>query len=150
MIVEDALGARLHLRPRARCVFARGVRNGPRREIVSKRVGSAYWSGNCRNWTKAKNPSCARLALHEKRGVNSGPAESISFRTGQKLQRERLFFAMAADADTTSVDVLGRANSGASGGNCHSWAEGNKLTSGHAAALACTLRSLGPKLSQRR
>jgi hypothetical protein len=52
---------------------------------------------------------------------------------------------MAADADTTSADVLGRANSGASGGNCHSWAEGNKLTSGLAAALACTLRYLGPK-----
>ena len=50
--------------------------------IVLKRVGSAYWSGNCRNWTKA-NPSFTRLALHEKRGVNSSPAESISFRTGQ-------------------------------------------------------------------
>jgi hypothetical protein len=52
---------------------------------------------------------------------------------------------MAADADTTSADVLGRANSGASGRNCHSWAEGNKLAFGLAAALACTLRSLGPK-----
>jgi hypothetical protein len=40
--------------------------------IVSKRLGSAYWSDNCRNWTKAKDPSFARLALHEKRGVNSG------------------------------------------------------------------------------
>jgi hypothetical protein len=38
--------------------------------IVSKRVGSAYWNGNCRNWTRAKNPGFARLALHEKRGVN--------------------------------------------------------------------------------
>ena len=52
---------------------------------------------------------------------------------------------MAADADTISADVLGRANSGVSGGNCHSWAKGNKLTSGPAAALACTLRYLGPK-----
>ena len=52
---------------------------------------------------------------------------------------------MAADADTTSADVLGRANSGASGGNRHSWAKGNKLTSGLAAARAGTLRYLGPK-----
>jgi hypothetical protein len=75
--------------------------------------------------------------------VNSGPAESISFRTGAKPQRERLFFAMAADADTTSADTLGRANSSASGGNCHSWAEGNKLTSGLAAALAQSSDELG-------
>ena len=52
---------------------------------------------------------------------------------------------MAADADIISVYVLGRTNSGAFGGNCHSWAEGNKLTSGLATALACTLRCLGPK-----
>ena len=52
---------------------------------------------------------------------------------------------MAADADTTSADVLGRANSGAFGGNRHSWAKGNKLTSGLAAARAGTLRYLGPK-----
>ena len=39
---------------------------------------------------------------------------------------------MAADADTTSADVLGRANSGAFGGNRHSRAKG-------------TLRYLGPK-----
>ena len=50
---------------------------------------------------------------------------------------------MAADADTTSADVLGRANSGASGGNCHPWAEGNKLTSGLAAALAQSSDELG-------
>ena len=31
--------------------------------IVLKRVGSAYWSGNCRSRTEAKNPSFARLAL---------------------------------------------------------------------------------------
>lgn len=24
--------------------------------IVSKRVGSVYWSGRCRSWTKARNP----------------------------------------------------------------------------------------------
>ena len=35
--------------------------------IVLKRVGSAYWSGNCRSRAEAKNPSFARLALHEKR-----------------------------------------------------------------------------------
>jgi hypothetical protein len=51
---------------------------------------------------------------------------------------------MAADAVTTSANALGRPNSGALGGNCHSWAEGNKLTSGLASALACTLRYLGP------
>jgi hypothetical protein len=52
---------------------------------------------------------------------------------------------VAADADTTSADVLGRANSGASGGNRNSWAKGNKLTSGLAAARAGTLRYLRPK-----
>ena len=51
---------------------------------------------------------------------------------------------MAADADTRSADVLGRPNSGASGGNRHSRAKGNKLTSG-LAARAGTLRYLGPK-----
>ncbi len=50
---------------------------------------------------------------------------------------------MAADADITSVDVLGRTNSGAFGGNCHPWAEGNKLTSGLAAALAQSSDELG-------
>jgi len=28
--------------------------------IVSKRVGSIYWSGRCRNWTKARNPAFQR------------------------------------------------------------------------------------------
>ena len=50
---------------------------------------------------------------------------------------------MAADADTTSAETLGRANSSASGGNCHPWAEGNKLTSGLAAALAQSSDELG-------
>ena len=71
-----------HLRPGRAGVFARACEMGLE-GIVSKRVGSAYWSGDCRNWTKAKNPSFTRLALHEKRGVNSSPAESISSRTGQ-------------------------------------------------------------------
>src|SRR5271165_1127958 len=52
-------------------VFAKACKLGLE-GIVSKRAGSRYWSGNCRNWTKAKNPSFARLALHEKRRVNSG------------------------------------------------------------------------------
>ena len=43
---------------------------------------------------------------------------------------------MAAHADTTSADVLGRASPGASGGNCRSWAEGDKIHAGLAAALA--------------
>jgi hypothetical protein len=81
--------------------------------IFSKRVGSAYWSGNCRNRTKVKNPGFTRLALLEKCGVNSSPAEKHQLSHRAKPQRERLFFAMAAGADTTSADVLGRANSGA-------------------------------------
>ena len=32
---------------------------------------------------EGEEPSFTRIAPHEKRGVNSGPAESISFRTGQ-------------------------------------------------------------------
>ena len=28
--------------------------------IVSKRIGSIYWSGRCRNWTKARNPAFQR------------------------------------------------------------------------------------------
>jgi hypothetical protein len=40
-------------------------------------------SGNCQSRTKVKNPGFATLAFREKRGVNSSPAESISFRTGQ-------------------------------------------------------------------
>ena len=112
--------------------------------IVSKRVGSAYWSGKCRNWTKAKNPSLARLALHEKRARIAARRKASAFAPGKTTARKALL-RLAADADTTSADVLGRANSGASGGNCNSWAEGNKLTSGLAAALACTLRYLGPK-----
>lgn len=28
--------------------------------IVSKRVGSIYWTGRCRNWTKTKNPAFKR------------------------------------------------------------------------------------------
>jgi hypothetical protein len=51
---------------------------------------------------------------------------------------------MAADADTTSADTLGRPNC-ACGGNCHSCAEGKKLMSRLAAALACTLRYRGTK-----
>ena len=43
----------------------------------------AYWSGNCRNWTKTKNPSFARLALQEKRGVNS-----VDVRVGPRQQHE--------------------------------------------------------------
>lgn len=29
--------------------------------IVSKRVGSIYWTGRCRNWTKARNPAFRRV-----------------------------------------------------------------------------------------
>ena len=29
--------------------------------VVSNRIGSAYRSGGCRDWTKARNPSFARL-----------------------------------------------------------------------------------------
>jgi ATP-dependent DNA ligase len=25
--------------------------------VISKRVGSAYWSGRCRTWTKVRNPA---------------------------------------------------------------------------------------------
>ncbi len=28
--------------------------------IVSKRLGSVYWSGPCRNWLKVKNPAFLR------------------------------------------------------------------------------------------
>ena len=28
--------------------------------IISKRAGSIYWSGRCRNWTKARNPAFQR------------------------------------------------------------------------------------------
>lgn len=28
--------------------------------IISKRVGSIYWSGRCRNWTKVRNPAFQR------------------------------------------------------------------------------------------
>jgi bifunctional non-homologous end joining protein LigD len=28
--------------------------------IISKRIGSIYWSGRCRNWTKARNPGFQR------------------------------------------------------------------------------------------
>jgi hypothetical protein len=58
------------------------------------------------------------------------------------LELDEFFFAMATDADTTSADTLGRPN--CASGNCHSCAEGNKLTSGLAATLACTFCS-GPK-----
>jgi hypothetical protein len=45
-----------------------------------------------------KNPGFARLALHEKCGVNnSSPAASISFRTGQTTARKALL-RQAADA----------------------------------------------------
>ena len=52
---------------------------------------------------------------------------------------------MAADADTTSADVLRRANSGASGGNRHSWAKGNKLTSGLPRRGPARCAAPGPK-----
>ena len=59
--------------------------------IVSKRVGSAYWSGNCRNCTRAKNPSFARLALHEKRGVNIAARRKASaFAPGKTTARKAL------------------------------------------------------------
>jgi hypothetical protein len=71
-------------------------------------------------------------------------------RTGVNLAARRKasafapgFFAMVADAHTTSADTLGRPNC-ASSCICHPWAEGNKFTSGLAAALACTLRYWGP------
>ena len=108
--------------------------------IVSKRVGSAYWSGNCRNWTKA-NPSFTRLALHEKRGVNSSPAESISFRTGQNHSEK----GSSSPWPRTPIPHRLTCWVEPSSGNRHSWAKGNKLTSGLAAARAGTLRYLGPK-----
>jgi len=37
--------------------------------------------------------------------VNNSPAESISFSTGPTTEK-RLFFTLAAEADTTSADVL--------------------------------------------
>ena len=37
-------------------VFAKACEMGLE-GIVSKRVGSMYWSGRCRNWTKARNPA---------------------------------------------------------------------------------------------
>ena len=94
-----------------------GVRNGPRGarlEASQQRLSS----GNCWNGTEVTNLGFTSLALHEKRGVNSSPAESNRLSHRAKPQRERLFFAVAADADTTSADVSGRANSGAFGGKC--------------------------------
>jgi len=124
-------------------VFARACEIGLE-GIVSKRVGSAYWSGNCRNWTKA-NPSFTRLALHEKRGVNSSPAESISFRTGQNHSekgssspwpRTPIPHRLMYWVEPTPVPSAATATHGP---------KGNKLTSGLAAARAGTLRYLGPK-----
>ena len=40
-------------------VFAKACEMGLE-GIVSKRVGSIYWSGRCRNWTKARNPGFQR------------------------------------------------------------------------------------------
>jgi bifunctional non-homologous end joining protein LigD len=40
-------------------VFAKACEMGLE-GIVSKRVGSIYWSGRCRNWTKTKNPAFQR------------------------------------------------------------------------------------------
>ena len=40
-------------------VFAKACEMGCE-GIVSKRVGSMYWSGRCRNWTKARNPAFQR------------------------------------------------------------------------------------------
>ena len=40
-------------------VFAKACEMGLE-GIVSKRVGSMYWSGRARNWTKAKNPAFQR------------------------------------------------------------------------------------------
>jgi bifunctional non-homologous end joining protein LigD len=37
-------------------VFAKACEMGLK-GIVSKRVGSLYWSGRCRNWTKARKPA---------------------------------------------------------------------------------------------
>jgi hypothetical protein len=79
MLFSEALSAEGAL------VFAKACELGLE-GIVSKRVGSAYRSGNCRNWTKAKNPSFARLALHEKRRVNSG---DVRFRPRQYQRRTR-------------------------------------------------------------
>jgi hypothetical protein len=94
-----------------------GVRNGASRGS-SKASQQRLSSGNCWNGTKVTNLGFTSLALHEKRGVNSSPAESNRLSHRAKPQRERLFFAVAADADTTSADVSGRANSGAFGGRC--------------------------------
>lgn len=38
----------------------------------------------------------------------NSPVESVSFHAGPKAERERLFFATAADANITSADLLGR------------------------------------------
>ena len=75
--------------------------------IVSKRVGSAYWSRGLPELDKGEEPQFYEARLPEKRGVNCGPAESIGARCRAKPHRERLFFAVAADADTTSADVIG-------------------------------------------
>lgn len=59
-------------------------------EIVLKRVGSAYWSGNCRSRTEAKNPSFARLALHEKRARITARRKASAFAPGKTTARKAL------------------------------------------------------------
>ena len=58
--------------------------------IVLKRVGSAYWSGNCRGRTEAKNPSFARLAPHEKRARVTARRKASAFAPGKTTARKAL------------------------------------------------------------
>ena len=88
------------LEPRSSCDFAArsgraGVFTRARamglEGIVWKRAAwCAHWSGNCRSRTEAKNPSFARLALHEKRARITARRKASAFAPGKTTTRKAL------------------------------------------------------------